>query len=300
MSKPIRMTKELVSEICNEFLETISKSKIQDGKISYTKTLTYVNRKATLVFSEVAWMKMQMLIADFNSEVAWHGVARRDDDETLDRYIVDDIIVYPQEVTGATVNTDQEKYQTWLYEQEDEVFNNIRFQGHSHVNMQVNPSGVDTTHQAQILEQLTDDMFYIFVIWNKKGDKTVKIYDLKKNIFFDTHDVDVEIIDGEYGLASFIKNANDMVQPKTYKTPTVYNGGKAQGTDTGSKFVNNPNPPVLKTGADTPKNASTDKQGNGAKKGHKKGHKKNSGSYYKYDDYEGYDGYGYGYYGDNW
>lgn len=300
MSKPIRMTKELVGEICKEFLETISKSKIQDGKISYTKTLTYVNRKATLVFSEVAWMKMQMLIADFNSEVAWHGVARRDDDEMLDRYIVDDIIVYPQEVTGSTVNTDQEKYQTWLYEQEDEVFNNIRFQGHSHVNMQVNPSSVDTTHQAQILEQLTDDMFYIFVIWNKKGDKTVKIYDLRKNIFFDTHDVDIEIIDGEYGLASFIKNANDMVQPKTYKIPTVYNGGNAQGAATGSKFVNNPNSLDLKTGTDAPKNASTDKQGNDTKKGHKKGHKKNSGSHYKYDDYEGYDGYGYGYYGDSW
>lgn len=131
---------------------------------------------------------------------------------------------------------------------EDDVFNNIRMQGHSHVNMGVTPSSVDTSLYDRLLDQLDDTMFYIFMIWNKKKDKTIKIYDLKKNVLFDTSDVTVEQLGGDEDadfqnlsedeqkavagfLASyrgkkqseaFIKDAKEMVKDKVYKPTTTY------------------------------------------------------------------------------
>lgn len=228
MSKMIKLTPECLAEIRKDFETSLDGAKIADGKISYTKTFGYINRKATVYFTEMAWMKMQTLIREFDKEVAWHGVAYRGEDESKDEYFITDILVYPQEVTGATVNTDQGKYETWLMMHEDDVFNNIRMQGHSHVNMGTTPSGVDTTHQEKILAQLEDDMFYIFMIWNKRGEKNIKIYDLAKNILFDGTDVSVEVQDDGTGMAAFIAEAKKMVQDKKYTvTPPTNNGYKS-------------------------------------------------------------------------
>lgn len=46
-------------------------------------------------------------------------------------------------------------------------------------------------------------MFYIFMIWNKRGEKTVKIYDLRENILFETADVTVTMPDEEFDM--FVK-----------------------------------------------------------------------------------------------
>lgn len=216
MSKIIKMTPEYSNQILEEFKKELESGKFSDGKINFSKTFSTIDRKATVYFTELAWLKMKTLIREFSKEVAWHGVAKRGDDESKDEYFIEDILVYPQEVTGATVSTDQEKYQMWLMEHDDEVFNNIRMQGHSHVNMGVTPSGVDTALYERILDQLDDDMFYIFMIWNKNDAKTVKIYDMKKNILFETSDVTVEVLDDGTGIESFLKNAKKLVVDKTY------------------------------------------------------------------------------------
>lgn len=222
MSKVIKLTTEQLQERRRDFDTALSTMKLTDGKISFIKTITSPNEKATLYFDPLAWRKMQTLIKEFDKEVAWHGVAYRGEDETKNEYFITDILVYPQKVTGATVNTDQEKYEMWLMQHEDEVFNNIRMQGHSHVNMGTTPSGVDETHQAKILEQLEDDMFYIFLIWNKSNSKFIKIYDLKKNILFETIDVTVEILDDGSGIDEFLADAKKLVEDKP--TTPYYNG----------------------------------------------------------------------------
>lgn len=244
MSKIIKITPELLMEARNEFEEALRAGKFADGKINFTKTIGTVARKATVFFSEIAWLKMWTLITDFDKEVAWHGVATRGEDPTKDEYYITDILVYPQEVTGATVNTDQVKYQTWLMGHDDEVFNNIRMQGHSHVNMGCTPSTVDTTHQEQILDQLEDDMFYIFMIWNKRKEKTVKIYDLAKNVLFETADVTVEIMNDGTGIESWMKQAKEMVVTKTYS----YNNGGYNGGYGGCGYNNSTgNKPLSQT-----------------------------------------------------
>lgn len=223
MSKIIKLADHNIEEICKDFRNFLNQTKISDGKIQYTKSFKNSDAKATLYFTETAWVKMITLVDEFDKEVAWHGIAKRKcNDEGKSEYIVSDIMVYPQEVTGATVNTDQSKYQNWLYAFDDDVFNNIRFQGHSHVNMGTTPSAVDLTHQNSILEQLNDDMFYIFIILNKRRERTIKIYDLKINTLFETDDITVRFIDDGLGLRAFIDEAKNMVTEKTYSF-TPYN-----------------------------------------------------------------------------
>lgn len=213
MSKMITLPQEILNQYTQEFYETLRTGKFSDGKINFTKTLGTVDRKATVLFTEMAWQKMQTLIREFDKEVAWHGVAERCEEK--DTYLISDILVYPQEVTGSTVTTDQNEYEMWLMKQEDDVFNNIRMQGHSHVNMSTSPSSVDLNLYDGILSQLDSDMFYIFMIYNKRGEKTVKLYDLRENILFETADVTVAV--KEVGdLTGFLEEAKELVVTKTY------------------------------------------------------------------------------------
>ena len=225
MSKPIKLTAEYLDECRKDFEKALTMTKLSDGKISFTKVFSCGDQKATVYFAPVAFAKMSMLIKEFDKEVAWHGIARRADDDTSNDYIIDDIVVYPQEVTGATVEMDTEKYATWIQDNiEDERFNHIYMQGHSHVNMTTSPSSVDLNHQDEILGMLGDDDFYIFMIWNKSFTSTNKIYDLKKNILFEDRDITVKILGQPEGLDKFLSDAKEMVKNKvsSYATPNTF------------------------------------------------------------------------------
>lgn len=212
MSRPIKLTDQIFKTVMEEFAAAVKNMKMTDGNVSYTKTFKWKGEdRATLVFTERAYSKMMALVNGFSTEVAWHGTCRRDDEDSS-KFIIDDILIYPQVVTGATVNTDQGPYQTWLYQLEDGVFNNLRMHGHSHVNFSTSPSKTDLDHQAKILSQLEDDMFYVFIIWNQKGEHTIKIYDLKNNTLYDDSDITVVV----EGYQSFLKDAEEMVKRHTY------------------------------------------------------------------------------------
>lgn len=306
MSKIIRIAPDQYDQLYQEFLQSLRGTRISDGKITYTKTFDTVTRKATVFFSEKAWLKMEALINGFDKEVAWHGIAYRDEDPTKDNYYITDILVYPQMVTGATVNTDQKEYEKWLMELDDKTFNNLRMQGHSHVNMGVTPSAVDTQYYDDILDRLEDDMFYIFMIWNKKAQKTVKIYDFAKNVLFDTFDCEVKVVDGEYGLSKFVDEAKANVKDRVYTSNhNTYATSSYQtpkytppATTTKPAAAASPAPAVAssanKTNATKTAVTSSEKK-LGRRKGKRKD-KRNSGYSYcgnLYDGYGGYDDYGY-------
>ena len=231
MAKIIQMTPEVIREAMEAFASALKTQKMTDGTISFTRKLAAVDRKATVYFTDVAWFKMQTLIMNTDKEIGWHGVAKRGDDPEKDEYIISDIVIYPQTVTGATVNTDQAEYENWLNDLDDNTFNNLRMQGHSHVNMGVSPSSVDLDLYEEFLERMTPDMFYIFLIYNKRGDKMVKVYDLRKNLLFETADVTVEILDSGLGLAKLFTDMKEKV--KTKQPAASYTGATAiaaQGT----------------------------------------------------------------------
>lgn len=222
MSKPIKMTEQFLDECRRDFEKALELTKLADGKLNFTKTFTCGEAKATVYFTAEAWAKMAMLIKEFDKEIAWHGVASRVDDDSKNEYVISDILVYPQEVTGASVEMDTEKYAIWIMENaDDERFDNIRMQGHSHVNMSTTPSSVDLNHQEEILNMLGDSDFYIFMIWNKSFISNVKVYDMKKNILFENADVTVKLIGGTEDLDAFLKSAKEKVTTKQY------NGGRS-------------------------------------------------------------------------
>jgi len=166
--------------------------------------------RAAVLLTPEAYRKTVALVSEFADEVAWHGrVTRSSENE----FTIEDIFVYPQEVTGATVTTDQSAYTEWLYSLDDDTFSAIRMQGHSHVNMNVSPSGVDEQHRKKILEQLEGDMFYIFMIWNKSLAVHTLIYDMAHNILYENKDIDVKLLI-EDGMDEFLTDAREKVQKR--------------------------------------------------------------------------------------
>ena len=215
MANIIKMTPEIIEEAKSAFLASLASMRLFDGKISFQKTVSASARKATLIFSELAWAKMTSLVAEFSSEIGWHGRASRAEGAP-DTYLVEDIYVYPQNVTSTTVTPDQKEYNDWLNSFDDDIFSGIRFHGHSHVNMATSPSGVDTGFWEEILSQLGDDDFYVFMIINKKWEKHVRIYDMKSNLYFPASDVDVKIRNDGFGIEALLRDARGKVKTVTY------------------------------------------------------------------------------------
>jgi len=114
-----------------------------------------------------------------------------------------------------------DEYPSWKDTLSDEQFNTLRMHGHSHVDMGTTPSSVDIDHQRKILEQLEQDMFYIFLIWNKKDEKNVKIYDLAQNILYESSDVTVKIVNSEI-FGTFMSDVKSMVSKRPAVTANPY------------------------------------------------------------------------------
>lgn len=226
MSRRIKITPEDIALMQQEFAEAVQKANITDGKVSYTKEFKSDDKKASVVFTPEAYEKMFMLIQEFSKEVAWHGIAKRSEREDMDEYVVYDIVVYPQEVTGANVDMDPGRYAQWICENAaDDRFNHIYMQGHSHVNMGVSPSGVDLNHQEEILRMLGDEDFYIFMIYNKSMKHDIRVYDMKNNIMYEDKDISVSVVGWTTDLTQFLKDAKDMVKEK-YNYNYNYNSQK--------------------------------------------------------------------------
>lgn len=136
---------------------------------------------AQLYISSEAYNKMASLVANFSTEIGWHGLARRVGESMYEIY---DVIVYPQEVTGVNIETDEGRYGFWLMSQPDEVFPNVRMHGHSHVRMDCYPSPLDRATYEKLLVDLPADSFYIFLIMNKYGDSWAQIYDMNTQTVF--------------------------------------------------------------------------------------------------------------------
>lgn len=259
MAKVIKMTPELKEEcrkaFMAEFEKALTSAKMTDGKINFTKAFGTIDCKAKVYFTELAWLKMTALLKEFSKEVAWHATAFRvPNDEGKNEYLIQDILVYPQTVTAASVDMDTEKYTQWLMDNfDDERFNNIHAQMHSHVNMGVTPSSVDLAHQEEILDMLKSDDFYIFMIWNKSHNVNIRIFDMQKNVMFDTTDVTWGVIDGDYGLTSFVEEAKKIVVDRT---PT-YTAGQYSGYGANQGYGRSPYYTPQTTGPYNPVGAGT-------------------------------------------
>lgn len=152
---------------------------IADVLDSYIETKQI--KEPTIYITPNAYLKMRKLVDATSSEIGWYGTVS--EYPGLERvYLIDDIIVYPQTVTGATCEQDESKMFDFEMSLTTEQVNKKRFQGHSHVNMGVTPSGVDETFYQDLLTQVTD--YFIIAITNKRNEYTVRFYDIENNILY--------------------------------------------------------------------------------------------------------------------
>jgi len=219
------MTEAMKRKARKDFAAMLDSIKMSDGKLNYSMNYTYKDCSAVVWLTQEAYRKILALVTEFKDEVGWHGVVTRSDNS---EFIIEDIFVYPQEVTGSTVSTDQAAYSKWLYELDDDTFNKIRMQGHSHVSMGVSPSGVDDNHRQKILDQLEPDMFYIFMIWNKSLSVHTLIYDMARNVLYEDKDIAVKLL-GDDCMDGFLADAKEKVQKpvpkKSEAVSRIRNGG---------------------------------------------------------------------------
>lgn len=244
MSKKIFASNEDISKLYDEALQAVKErmERLKTLKFAANEKKTVSvsfdipdakdDKKATLLFKPDAWIKMYALINSFSTEVEWHGTASRVDETT---FMVDDILLFPHQVSAATVTSDQKAYEEWVDSLDNDTFDRLRFHGHSHVNMATSPSGVDREYRNNILRGFgtprdDTDYFYVFLIGNKRGEIEAEIYDLQNNAMYsnDEIDVEVELADGD-SLKRFVDTAKELTKPpiapavqKQSKSPTPY------------------------------------------------------------------------------
>lgn len=142
-----------------------------------------------------AYIKMRKLVSDTSTEIGWYGTVTKQ--PGLDEvYIIDDIIVYPQRVTGVTCEQDDDKMFDFEMSLTTEQVNHKRFQGHSHVNMGVTPSGVDEQFYRDLLTQVND--YFIITVTNKREEYTTRFYDIANNIVYS--DLPIRVITESGGI----------------------------------------------------------------------------------------------------
>jgi len=207
--KPIKLNDAAKTEALERFRKMIEEYQGDSDltiKITPESLLTNNNDivKPTVFVTIEAYLRMTLLINQSSDELAWHGVVHKLDNN----YLIENILVYPQEVTGTTVDADEVKYAQWLMELPDNVINNLRFQGHSHVNMSTSPSGRDTSNWQKFLNLLQPGEFYIFCIANKKGEYHWVIYDTEKNVMFENKDITMKVVDADNNCITDWVSAN--------------------------------------------------------------------------------------------
>lgn len=245
MAKKIRITAaetdEMIAELRRKF-----RSGMINGTVTFTHSFTDT-RRATLSITPTAWAKMKILVMGYTTEVQWHGTVERTGEAS---WLIKDILNFPHTVSAAHVESDLDAFNEWEDQLPIETQKEIRFHGHSHVNMGVNPSGDDMTFRYSRVSMMPEasedfDPYYIFMILNKKGELSCQIYDKANNALYDTDDIDIDYTGGDESLAEFLAESKSMTKPAVpatyvpayksyYTTPGKYPAGA--GTYTGSYY----------------------------------------------------------------
>jgi hypothetical protein len=131
--------------------------------------------------------------------------------------------VYPQKVTGVTCEQDDDKMFNFEMSLTTDQVNHKRFQGHSHVNMGVTPSGVDEQFYRDLLTQVND--YFIITITNKREEYTTRFYDIANNIVYSGLPIKVLTENGSV-LDAWYENAKTQLVNRNAISSTLGNTTK--------------------------------------------------------------------------
>lgn len=128
--------------------------------------------------------KMYYYVDIGSKEVGWLGTAV----QIGSNFLVEDVFLLKQKVHSTTTEITNdglgdftmEIIQTKPDKEAEHIINNLRFWGHSHVNMGTSPSGQDD-HQMELFRQRGNPWF-IRAILNKQGRLEITVYDYRRGI----------------------------------------------------------------------------------------------------------------------
>lgn len=182
------------------------------GSVSFSDTACKIetNQRATIRFRPMAYIKMMNLINHCDGEVAWRYVTERVSDT---EFFIKDVLLYPQYVSAAYVDTDEAEYGNWENSLPPEVYGSLFGQGHSHVNFAPNPSGTDDHDEEVVLNHLWANDYFVFMIWNKKGEWFARIFDMATNTCWEKADIDIVIGDGSEDSMDIVSEVKEKVRP---------------------------------------------------------------------------------------
>lgn len=222
--KPIVLNETAKEEITNKFLDELKKM-FENYSFSKGEELVFktsvgekLKDKILIVYTPTAYLRMKTLVEEFDSEVSWFGLVRK---ESPKLYHVYDVIVCKQQVDGSKVDTRDEDMLEFYSNLTDEQAENMRFQAHSHVNFSTSASGTDVQNQMDIISNIPGRKgFYLFQIWNKRDEISTYLYDLDENKYYDKNDIDLEIEDEDYGtMSDFVISSRNLVEKIQTKVP---------------------------------------------------------------------------------
>lgn len=243
--KKFKLTQKDIIKAQKELEKTLKEQRqVSKPAITINIPLTLSEHpKATLSFKMKAYTKMLALVDTCEKEIAWHGLVTKRKKNNKTTYTVEDILMFPQIVTAATVKGKEPDYAMWCAGLPDDQLNKMRMHGHSHVRMGVNPSGIDTSYQDDMVETIED--FYIFLIINKRREIWTRIVDVTDNIVYDEKDVDV-VVDELASNSEWVKKAIEeyltesapvTVSPVTTAVPVTRYGDFQQHATTYQQMV---------------------------------------------------------------
>lgn len=154
-------------------------------------SLLSVPEKPIIYIDKTTLEKMYHYINLCDKEIGWLGTVEQDEDD----FVIHDVFLLKQDVSGTHTKFDPdvvaEFYQELLKQEGGaELANKILFWGHSHVNMDTNPSGQDDSQMDEFGQNGND--FFIRGIFNKKGKASFSVFYYKKN--YAIHDVEWAIL----------------------------------------------------------------------------------------------------------
>jgi hypothetical protein len=118
--------------------------------------------------------------------------------------------------------------------------------------MTISPSGTDIKYRDDMLPNLSDDDYYIFMIINYDEKRNIQIFDKAKNLVYDTEDVNVFVCDDQNNdIMAWVHTQEPLVKKRQYGSQTQ--SGHTTQTNTGNTTKD--------TDTQTTKDTETDKTG---------------------------------------
>lgn len=155
----------------------------RDGKTTVEKILkkgTYIPPKVWISID--ALIKMEQYVKQSDKEIGWLGLVEKTDEE----YVITDVDLMKQENSEVTTDINEKGLQEYaerlIKEGRSADLEKVRCWGHSHVEMNVYPSGQDNETFREYYENCN---FFIRIIANKNGSFKLDIAITEKELLFE-------------------------------------------------------------------------------------------------------------------